>query len=226
MGVAMGRSFVTAVALAGAIGVGASLAPAAADWHLPPEGYRFDPAPGCDRPNRPGTEIYNSCGDQMQHFLRARTQAYGEKKQLLVIFGANWCPQCKSLKTALAAPDVLGRTFKGQPLGQRVHRIEIAISTLYQGRVAAVPSGEVVLRSILEKRPDVKQRAIPFLAVIDPVTGRSSVRNLDDLYSGQGWNLPALATVIADAEQESLGGPKATAEPGWFKRKWLRWFGP
>lgn len=210
-----------------AILIGALVAlasPSAADLRLPPPGYHFAQAPGCERPSRQ-PKIYDDCADQMALFVRARAEAFGAKKQILVVFGANWCPSCRSLKAALATSAFNSRAFKGVPLQDRVHVVEIAISLLHQGRVQAVPSGQAVLDAVLAARPDVKQRVIPFIAVVDPVTGRTAARNLDDLEGTGGWNIDAVATVVAAADEETRGGAKAPGEPGWLKRKWLRWFG-
>jgi thiol-disulfide isomerase/thioredoxin len=197
---------------------------ASADLRLPPPGYTFLPAPGCDRPNRQ-PKLYDDCADQMALFLRARAEAYGAKKQLLVVFGANWCPSCRSFKATLVNRAVTDRTFKGVALKDRVHVVEIAVSLLHQGRVAAVPSGQAVLDAVLAARPDVKQRVIPFIAAIDPVTGKTSARNLDDLDGPSGWLGDGVATAIAAADEESRGGAPAPREPGWLKRRWQRWFG-
>jgi thiol-disulfide isomerase/thioredoxin len=200
-------------------------ATANAELRLPPAGYAFTPAPGCDRPQR-GVKIYDDCADQMVLFQKARAEAFGAKKQLLVVFGANWCPSCRSLEATLARPEFQARPFKGIAMKDRVLPVALGISLLHDGRVKDVPSGQAVLKAILAKRPDVKHRTIPFIAVIDPVTGMTSTRNLDDLESGNGWNAAAVATVVFAADEESRGGPRAPGEPGWLTRKWLRWFGP
>lgn len=207
-----------AVALLGAT-------PAAAGWTVPPAGYTFIAAAGCEKPNR-APSIYDACADQMRLFTEARTRAFAEKKTLLVVFGATWCPSCRTMKTALPSPEVMGRTFQGRPLGDRVEVVEIAISTLAGSKMVSVPSGEAVHAGLKAARPEFVQRTIPFIAVVDPVTGRTSARNLDDLEARNGgWNRDALATVIADADTEARGGRKAPGEPGWLMRKWQRWFG-
>jgi thiol-disulfide isomerase/thioredoxin len=189
--------------------------PAVADLRLPPPGYTFTPAPGCDRPSRQ-VKLYDDCADQMALFLRARAEAYGAQKQLLVVFGANWCPSCRSLKSTISSPRVMDRVFKGTALKDRVHVLEVAVSLLHQGRVTAVPSGQAVLAAVLMAKPGVRHRAIPFMATIDPVSGKVSARNLDDLDGPNGWLGDGVATVVAAA---------APREPGWLRRKWLRWFG-
>jgi thiol-disulfide isomerase/thioredoxin len=197
-----------------------------ADPRLPPPDYQFSPAPGCTRQQKFQPRIYDDCADQMSLFQRARAEAFGAKKQVLVVFGANWCPSCRTFKTLTESPDFVSRPFKGKPLAERLHMVEIAVSRLHEGKVASVPSGEAVLNGVLAARPDLKQRTIPFIAVIDPITGRISARNLDDLAGPAGWHASAVATVLAAADDESRGGPKAPGEPGWLKRKWQRWFGP
>jgi thiol-disulfide isomerase/thioredoxin len=207
------------------LGLSALMQPVAAGWELPPAGYSFTATPGCDGP-RPTSTIYDACVDQMALFTRARTEAYGAGKQLLIVFGATWCPSCKSLKAALPSSDVLGRSIDGKALSDRVQLVEIAVSTLALGRVTSVPSGQAVLEGIMAAPAKVKLRAVPFLVVLDPVSGRTSARNLDDLEAnGGGWNRAGLAVVIAAADVETRGGAAANPEPGWLQRKWLRWFG-
>jgi thiol-disulfide isomerase/thioredoxin len=213
------------VVVLAALAVTAASSQARAELRLPPQGYAFAPAPGCERAER-RAKVYDDCADQMALFVKARAEAFGAKKQLLVVFGANWCPSCRGLEATLGRPEFGARTFNSKTQAERVHRVSIAISLLHDGRVKDVPSGQVVLAAVLAERPDVKLRAIPFIAAIDPVTGRTSTRNLDDLESSSGWNASAIATVVSAADEESRGGPKAPGEPGWLKRKWLRWFGP
>ena len=193
--------------------------PAAAESWQVPSGYMFEPLPGCVN-GRVSTPLYNACADQMTTFTAAVTRAKFADKSLLIVFGATWCPSCKSLKTVLPSPE----WFAMQDLANRIEVTEIAISTLQAGRVTAVPSGVAVLDAVLASRTDVKQRAVPFLVVVHPVSGRVSARNLDDLEprNGSGWDVAELARIAAVADTAVRGGAKATAEPGWLMRKWLR----
>lgn len=201
---------------------------ARAEWRLPPAGHAFTPAPGCETAQQPN-QIYDTCADQMALLGQARVEALASKRPLMVVLGANWCPSCKSLNRVLkssgGASELSGGVAAGRPLAERVQIVEIAISTLYQGRVQPVPSGQAVLRAMLADHPDVTLRGVPFLAVVDPTTGSTSVRNLDDLEGASGWSQAALAAAIEAAAIESRGGPKAASEPGWLARKWRRWFG-
>lgn len=196
--------------------------PARAAPTLPPAGYAFTPAPGCeDGVTIPA--IYDACADQMAVLTAALQKAAGADRRLLVVFGATWCPACRQLKVMLqrGVPELAGR----EPVSPRLHMVEIAVSMLHRGRVTAVPSGNAALQVVLAERRDVKLRAVPFIAVIDPVSGRVSARNLDDLEDPRTSTLDPqkFAAILAAAEQEAATGVKAPAEPGWFARKWRRW---
>jgi hypothetical protein len=103
--------------------------------------------------------------------------------------------------------------------------VEIAVSTLLQGKVVGVPSGAAVLDAAHAARPELKQRGIPFVAMMHPVTGKTTTRHLYDLERDGAFQRPALAAFLSQAEVEANGGPAAPGEPGWFKRKWQRVFG-
>jgi thiol-disulfide isomerase/thioredoxin len=186
-------------------------------WPPPDAGYIFVPAPGCDRP-RP-TAPGEACADQMAVFVAARADAAASGKALLVIFGATWCPSCKGLRIAL--PEALSEAG----LAQRVHVVDITLSTLDRGKITPVPSGDAVRADLLRARPDFKQRAIPFFAFIAPETGLTSARNLDDLEQNGTWSRKGLAHVLKLAQDEAHGGQAAPTEPSWLTRKWRRWFG-
>ncbi len=188
-------------------------------WPAPVATYRFEMTPGCRPPSSsPST---GACADQMARFIAARSEAASNGKTLLVVFGATWCPSCKSLAKILPA----AVSDSGSMSGGRIHVVDITLSTLHAGKVTAVPSGEAVRADLMTARPDFKQRAIPFIAVLDPVSGATSARNLDDLEQAGAWNTTRLAHILAAAEREALGQGSAPAEPSWLARKWKRWFG-
>lgn len=188
-----------------------------------PAGYRFQQPTACGGPKAPAL-IYNICADQVALFTEALGRSAASGKSLVVVFGATWCPSCKALKAVVPSADLYSAAPDGKPLIERVAITEIAISTLENGRVRGVPSGEAVLGLVLKQRPEAKQRAVPFLAVVDPKSGRTFVRNLDDLepVAGNGWSVERVAAVISAGDIEVRGGAAAAREPGWLGRKWQR----
>lgn len=190
----------------------------------PPPGYVFVKPAACQNGKSPAL-IYDICADQMALFTEVLGRSAASGKSLVVIFGATWCPSCKSLKAVLPSADFFAATPAGKPLLERVAVTEIAISTLENGKVKPVQSGDAVLALVQNKRPEVKQRAVPFLAVIDPKSGRTFVRNLDDMEPAAGsggWSTARLANLISAADIEVRGGSAAPGEPGWLARKWQR----
>lgn len=190
-----------------------------------PPGYVFEKPAACQNGKTPAL-IYNICVDQMAHFTDALGRSAASGKSLVVIFGATWCPSCKSLKAVMPSVEFYAAAPSGKPLLDRVAVAEIAISTLENGKVRAVHSGDAVLSLVQSKRPEVKQRAVPFLAVIDSKSGRTFVRNLDDVepVAGGGWSTTRLAELISAADIEVRGGDAVPGEPGWLARKWQRFW--
>lgn len=198
-----------------------------------PEGYVFKPAAACAedaeravRPQRPSDAAYQVCADQMALYLKGLADASAAGKLLLVTFGATWCPWCATLQKAMHGPELLGHTRDGLALGTSFHHIEIGLSMLHKGKKAEIPSGEAVLAHVLKSAPDVKIRAIPFVAVIDPQdTRKVYARNIDDAGRKDGTHdLVRVRDVLAEAKAVTAGKAAQPSEPGWLKRKWLRWW--
>ena len=58
---------------------------------------------------------YDEAADARADLERALTAAKSEQKPVLVIFGANWCPDCRALDRALTSgknAELVGREFK------------------------------------------------------------------------------------------------------------------
>ncbi len=167
---------------------------------------------------RPNEAHYAICADQMAVFTGALTAAAKNKKLLIVDFGATWCPWCKSLQGQ----------FKSGALADpaKFQVVEIALSTVTAGgKREQVVSGEAVLAVILAQRPDVKQRAVPFLAVVDPGRpSRTVARNLDDLESdANGQHMaPRIREFLAAAATSIEQGTPPPTEPTWLRKKWTR----
>lgn len=205
----------------------------AAEWSLP-AGYEFEaPAPCREagatamKAERPRDARYEICADQMTIFMRGLEEARRSDKLLLVTFGATWCPWCATLQRQLPNDDLLGRGSGETDLGKRFHHIEIGTSATVRGVRHAIPSGERVLDLIRSRAAGVEVRAIPFVAVVDPRTAaRVGARNIDDLaLTGRGaFDAPRLAATLRQLHDYVRGEAPEAAEPGWLKRKWLRWW--
>ena len=199
-----------------------------------PSGYAFKAAEPCienperaAKPQRPGDAVYRVCDDQMAILAKGHEQAKAQGKLLLVTFGAPWCPVCANLQKLLPTEEVLRRKGDALDYGSTIHHIEIALSALHKGKITPIPSGDAVLSTVLARASGTKLRAIPFLAVIDPVKpDRAWARNMDDVYQADGKiEAQRLRTLLGDAHAYLKSDGPAPSEPGWFRRKLTKWFG-
>ena len=220
-------------ALTGLAVLAALAAPSSAADALPPAGYRFELPVPCredaeraSKRARPNDAVYEVCADQMSVFARAMAEAKARDKLLLVTFGATWCPWCSTLQKAMPGGELLGHKSAALDLGKAFHHVEIGLSMLHAGKKADIPSGEAVLAHVLKSAPGVKVRAIPFLAVIDPKDpARVFARNMDDVAMKDGsHDLPRVRQLFTEAHAFVTGKGSPPDEPGWLKRKWLRWW--
>lgn len=208
---------------------------AAGEWRLPAERRYEQPAictadpERAGKPTRPSHATFSVCEDQLAIFRQGLAEARQQGKLLLVVFGATWCSWCATLQKHMPGPELLGHrdgdhVKGGADLGERYHRIEIAVSTLDKGRKVDVPSGEELLALLLAKAGAAKVRVIPFIAIVDPGNdARVLARNLDDLATRNGdYNLGRLRTLLADAHGAMREGRVLAGEPGWLGRKWQR----
>lgn len=58
-------------------------------------------------PDDPSLRPYDEQADARTLLLRAREQAAREGKQVLVVFGANWCPDCRILERTVRRGEAL-----------------------------------------------------------------------------------------------------------------------
>lgn len=191
------------------------------NWLAPPPAYTFRQPASCPELARRQT-LYRVCDDQMAIFSEALATARREGKLLLVTFGATWCPSCKSLHQGLETPAAAEK-----PVAAQFVRVEIAISTLKDGRRLAVESGDEVLRLVLMNTPQSKPRSVPFIAVVDPDNRLGTfTRHLEDAEHGPGgeFDLDRVREILAQAEQHVRTGAAAPSEPSWLQRKLKRWF--
>ncbi|HEY4079167.1 MAG TPA: thioredoxin family protein [Burkholderiaceae bacterium] len=56
---------------------------------------------GASPPLKP---VYNEQADARAELNVALAQAHAQKKNVLVVFGANWCPDCRSLSDRMSGP--------------------------------------------------------------------------------------------------------------------------
>jgi thiol-disulfide isomerase/thioredoxin len=196
---------------------------AGADWPETPHGFAYQTPSRCNGSSapasiRPNEASYPVCADQLVVFNEALTEASKTSKLLIVDFGATWCPWCKSLqgqfKSGLIADP------------EKFHVVEIALSTTNaDGRREDIVTGHAVLGMILSHRPEVTQRSVPFLAVIDPAhPDRTVARNLDDLEAAGavGHQADRVRAFILAAETSIKQGTPAPMEPGWISKKLTR----
>jgi thiol-disulfide isomerase/thioredoxin len=139
----------------------AAAVPASAQWSLPPKGYAYAQLSVCPKQY----ERYLACGDQMAIFAVALQKAHENKRKLLVIFGADWCPWCRTIDKNIDTAEYLGHA----ELTGKIEVVKIALNVLKDGRKMIVPSGQAV-QDLLGANMGADQPSgyIPFYALVDP----------------------------------------------------------
>lgn len=163
--------------------VGAVPFPTSAEWRLPPAEYSYETVAGC--PLR--TKAFAACDDQMAIFTGAVETAVASNQLLFIVFGADWCPWCRSLDRLVPSAEVLG--YEGDTLNYKdnFHFIRIATSVVDgRGRRLSVPSGEAVLAEVLTRAPGVVPQGIPFVAIVNPRSAKVYARDISDLEHNVG----------------------------------------
>lgn len=197
--------------------VHAAADPVSSAWHLASD--TFTPPAACPELAR-RQALYRVCDDQRALFNEALAKAQREGKLLLVTFGSTWCPTCKSFSGMLEG-------MAGEDHTRGFTRVEIAVSTIKDGRRMPIATGEQVLKRVLDATPGTKLRSVPFIAVIDPRDpSRVFARNLDDCETPAGGDIDAkrVSQILAEAHAHVRQGVAAPGEPGWLRRKLRRWF--
>lgn len=216
-----------------ALGLGLAILPAAAaqPLQLPPSSYVFKAAAPCledperaRRPPRAGQARYDVCADQMALLVAGLETARRNGQLLLVEIGATWCVWCAVLQGQLHDPALKAIGFD---VDQAFHILPIGVSTLHRGQQAEIPSGRAVLDEMLARASGALARTTPFIVVIDPRdTSRLFARNLDDLaLTSEGrFDQARLSNVLRSAHDHVRQHAAAPSEPGWFRRKLIRWW--
>jgi thiol-disulfide isomerase/thioredoxin len=162
--------------------------PAAAQWVTPPD-YSYTQLSLCPQ----SYARYQACDDQMALFTAAVTAAREKKRKLLVVFGADWCPWCRTIDGNLPTPDYLGHP----DLKDRIDVVKIALNVLKNGRKVIVPSGQAVQDLVAKNMlPDRPEGYIPFYAVINPENGRVAVGLANDRFADIVNDMPANQPVL------------------------------
>jgi thiol-disulfide isomerase/thioredoxin len=143
-------------------------APAYAEWNLPPRGYAYAQLSLCPKTY----ERYLACEDQMARFAAAVVKARDNKRKLLVIFGADWCPWCRTIDKNIFTAEYLEHAeLKG-----KVDVVKIALNVLKDSHKVIVPSGQAV-QDLLAQSMGVDQPSgyIPFYALVEPTAEGLSI---------------------------------------------------
>jgi thiol-disulfide isomerase/thioredoxin len=142
--------------------------PVSAQWAVPPAAYTFKTPSACPM----AWKRYDACADQMVKFTEALAKAQAGNRKLLVVFGADWCPWCRSIDGNLPTSDYLDHgDLKG-----KVDVVNIAVSAAKDGRKVRLASGiavqTLVTQALLLDKAD---GGIPFFALVDPTTDRLAI---------------------------------------------------
>lgn len=149
---------------------------------------------GCDDSNR----IYKVCTDQNQIIEKYYSTAQSENKLVLITFGADWCPWCKSLNRIFSESEVWSQ------LDGSVVNSEIGVNDI-SGK--NVESGLKIITDLLSlnNKDSSTYNGLPFLAVVDPKTKKAAfiqTGDLEDNSNGEGHDRKKVIEAILKAVSE------------------------
>ncbi len=118
-------------------------------------------------------KVYKVCANQEELYEAAFSKAKAEKKKLLVVIGAEWCPWCLSLHRLLRDPAVFTEELSG-----KYSLVDIA---LYQKK-EKLHSG-VAVQQKLKKQAKYKPKlaGIPVMALVNPANGKAAIIDTEPL---------------------------------------------
>ena len=182
-------------------GITLAAASAHADLKVPPAGYEYKPSPACPVP----TTAYKGCEDQVEVLKAALEEAKRQDKLLLVVFGADWCPWCRALDIMIPSDEIMGFKGDGYDYKGRYNFAKIAVSVIARPRNAPVPSGITLIDLVAADAGIKKAPGIPFIAVINPKTGKVFARDTEDLENNtattKGHHAEKVRAVLREAEK-------------------------
>jgi thioredoxin-related protein len=119
-------------------------------------------------------KVYKICSDQKPLLDQSIEKAKKDKKSLLVVFGADWCPWCLSLNKIFHDPKLQKK------LSGKYELLEIGVYA-YDSK-EKIPSGFAVLEQV-KKLANVtqEQKGVPLLAMINPSTGKAAFIDTEPL---------------------------------------------
>lgn len=117
-------------------------------------------------------KVYKICANQEDAYAAALAKAKAEKKKLLVVIGAEWCPWCLSLHK------MLGDQKVSADLAKKYLLVDIA---LYRAK-EKIPTGLAVRDKLKEQAGYAGElKGIPILAMVNPANGKTTLIDTEPL---------------------------------------------
>jgi len=131
---------------------------------------------------------YDDRADAQQLVAAAFSQARAEHKQVMVVFGANWCPDCRMLESVLHTPEA-------GSLAQRFVMVKIDV-------------GDFNKNLSLAKRFDVNlSKGIPAVALADADESVRFATRAGELAEAKSMGTAAVVKFLNDAAEHVQAQP-------------------
>lgn len=120
-------------------------------------------------------KVYKVCSDQEAAYAENVKSAKAEKKMLVVLMGAEWCPWCISMHRMLREDPAFGAEF--------AKKYRLGDVAMYDGK-RKIPGGEAVLKKLQDAAHDhdaKKVEGIPVLALLNPANGKAAIIGTEPL---------------------------------------------
>jgi thiol-disulfide isomerase/thioredoxin len=152
--------------------------------------------------------IYKTCSDQKAPFAAAVAKAKKENKIMVITFGADWCPWCRSLHSVMTGKEfqdaLASEKAKDKTLASQLMFANVGVSHKIGDTRESVPNGHEIFAQIATdtKSGEQKINGMPYLVFYNPASGKAVFRdsgNLEKAGDGVGHDPGKIVAAIKEA---------------------------
>jgi thioredoxin 1 len=137
----------------------------------------------------PGMHVYDETADPAKDLQSALAKARAEHKRVLVVFGANWCPDCRALDG-----EFHGTSPTAELVGKRYEIVKVDVGDFDKNLDFAKLYGEPI------------KKGIPSIVVVTPTNEVVYQTKAGELADARSMGANGIYTFFKDQADKPVGG--------------------